>query len=231
MSKQKGRKDNNSGFGRVFNNQELGALISKIHATVISNGSELERIIINKSEQIKDLDEFISKANNWDIEKGVFVCSKKCLKNSSIKIQDQDEKNRKRYIEPDFIIFIVQSRRICKIIELKDGDNFDTKKVLGEKEHLRVFANEFSRKIPFATEFYFCCFNQNDRKAIITGLKNTFEENEILTWKEFCELLNISYEDIQNQRNKDSEENLDYFLKELIKIPNIKEKLEKLLKK
>lgn len=77
MSKQKGRKDNNSGFGRVFNNQELGALISKIHATVISNGSELERIIINKSEQIKDLDEFISKANNWDIEKGVFVCSKK----------------------------------------------------------------------------------------------------------------------------------------------------------
>ena len=55
-------------------------------------------------------------------------CSKKCLKNSSIKIQDQDEKNRKRYIEPDFIIFIVQSRRICKIIELKDGDNFDTKK-------------------------------------------------------------------------------------------------------
>ena len=43
--------------------------------------------------------------------------------------------------------------------------------------------------------------------------------------------LNISYEDIQNQRNKDSEENLDNFLKDLIKIPNIKEKLEKLLKK
>ena len=97
---------------------------------------------------------------NWKSYRKKVKNLKKCLKNSSIKIQDQDEKNRKRYIEPDFIIFIVQSRRICKIIELKDGDNFDTKKVLGEKEHLRVFANEFSRKIPFATEFYFCCFNQ-----------------------------------------------------------------------
>ena len=38
---QKGRRDGNSAYNRVFNNSDLGDLISKIQATVISNGNEL----------------------------------------------------------------------------------------------------------------------------------------------------------------------------------------------
>lgn len=45
---QKGRKDGNSGYTRVFNNSELGDLISKIQATVISNGNELEKLFYLK---------------------------------------------------------------------------------------------------------------------------------------------------------------------------------------
>ena len=55
----KGRTDNNSGYKRVFDNEELGSLISKIQATVISNGSELERIILSKSTTISNLEIFI----------------------------------------------------------------------------------------------------------------------------------------------------------------------------
>lgn len=231
MSEQKGRKDNNSGFGRVFNNQELGSLISRIHATVISNGSELERIIISLTNQIDDLDQFILDAECAKLSNGTYVCSKKCLNKSKYKIQDTDEKNKKRYIEPDLLVFKIEEKRICKIVELKDGDTFDTKKVIGEREHLRPFASEFGRQIPFSTDYYFCCFNQNDQNVILVGLKGAFSKNEILTGKEFCELLGISYEDILVKRNKDAENNLDYFLEELVKIDKIKNKLSKLLSK
>ena len=49
-----------SGYGRLFSNDRLGLLFSKAQATVISNGSELERIILAKTDNIKDLELFIS---------------------------------------------------------------------------------------------------------------------------------------------------------------------------
>ena len=60
-----GRKKG-SGYERLFDNSDLGHLMSKVQATVISNGSELERIILARSKQIKDLSVFID-----DIETGV----------------------------------------------------------------------------------------------------------------------------------------------------------------
>jgi len=45
ISETKGRSDANSGYARLFGNQQLGQLISRVHATVIRTGNELERII------------------------------------------------------------------------------------------------------------------------------------------------------------------------------------------
>ena len=50
----RGRQDGNSGYIRLFNNSKLGSLLSKAQATVISNGNELERIILEKTNNIKD---------------------------------------------------------------------------------------------------------------------------------------------------------------------------------
>ena len=120
-------RSENSGYQRVFANNKLGALFSKVQATVISNGNELERIILSKSNLIKNLDDFIDMATDNSLNNGVFVCPKKEIKKSKYAIKD---------IEPDLLIFVVQRKRICKVIELKDGDNFDTKKSKGEKENL-----------------------------------------------------------------------------------------------
>lgn len=79
------------------------------------------------------------------------------------------------------LVFIIEKRRVCKIIELKGGDAFDTKKVQGEREHLEEFSQKFGSRIPFSTEWYICCFNQNDKSKIKEGLKNVFSEKEILT--------------------------------------------------
>lgn len=150
------------GYERVFNNQKLGDLITKIQATVISNGTELERMVLSQSNVIDDVDAFLDDVTYGRQPEGVFVAPKKCVKKSWRTIPN---------IEPDILIFIVEKNRICKIVELKDGYMFDTKKVKGEKENLETFAEKFGSKIPFVTEWYICCFNESDKTVIKEGLK------------------------------------------------------------
>lgn len=222
IRKAKGRKDGCSGYTRVLGNEELGKLISKVQSTVISNGTELERIIVSKSKEIKNLEEFIDNVTYENQEDGVYLCQKKILKKST--------KYNIAGIEPDLLIFIVERCRICKVIELKDGDNFDTKKSQGEKEHLEQFATTFGAKIPFVTQYYICSFNQLDKKHIKEGFKNKFELEHIMTGKELCDLLNINYNDIIEKRKIDMEDNINYFIDELIKITEVKDMIVKKLK-
>lgn len=214
----KGRQDGGSGYTRVLGNEKLGQLISRIQATVISNGTELERIIVSKTNCIDDLDVFINDVTYANKEDGVYLCQKRILKKS---------KYAYKGIEPDLLIFIVQKKRICKVIELKDGDNFDTKKSESEREHLEQFAIHFGAKIPFITEFYICCFNQEDKDNIREGFKNKFEIEHIMTGRELCETLKIDYESIINQRKIDMEDNFSYFINELLEIDDVKELIEK----
>ncbi len=228
LRNQKGRKDGNSAYKRVFNNTELGDLISKIQATVISNGNELEKIILSQTNTIDNLNEFIDKAEIGVIENGVFVCPKKIIKASNYAVKNPiDNKG----IEPDLLIFVVEKHRICKIVELKDGDIFDTKKAAGEKEHLVTFLKEFGSKIPFRTELYICSFNQNDINAIKTGLKNTFKEEEILTGRAFCDILHLDYDSIIKSRLEDAEDNFNYFIEELVEIEQVRSKILEIIDK
>ncbi len=210
----KGRKEG-SGYARLFNNNKLGFLFSKAQATVIANGNELERIILSQSNLIKDLDDFIESIENNDntYADGVYLCPKKILNKSSYNIPK---------IKPDILLFIVEKRRVCKVIELKDGDSFDTKKSLGEKESLEKFTKEFGSKVPFSTDYFICCFNQLDKNKIYEGFKGNFEVSHIMTGKELCEILNINYEQIIKERQRDAEDNTKYFIEELLKIEEIK---------
>lgn len=210
----KGRKDGGSGYTRVLGNEELGQLISRVQATVISNGTELERIIVSQTNTIVDLEQFIDDVTEGIQEDGVYLCQKKTLKKSKYAIPG---------IEPDLLVFIIEKKRICKVIELKDGDNFDTKKSDSEREHLEQFATLFGAKIPFVTEFYICSFNQEDKQHIKEGFKNRFEIDNIMTGKELCKTLRIDYDAIINQRKIDMIENLNYFIDELLNIEEIKD--------
>ena len=213
ISDAKGRQDENSGYVRVLGNFSLGQLISKIQATVISNGSELERIILSKTQNITDLEDFINNVVNGFQKNGVYVCQKKILKKSKYSIDK---------IDPDLLVFIVQQKRICKIIELKDGDNFDTKKAMAEKEHLVEFTLKFGSQIPFVAEYYICSFNQTNKDKIKEGFKNQFEMKNILTGEELCHILNLNYHQIVQQRSIDTQDNINYFIDELLKISEIR---------
>ena len=213
-------KNTSGGYNRLFNNAELGFLISKLQSTVISAGSELERLIKERVNTIKDLDEFLQMEIMPD---GVFLATKKEIK-KSVKLNSSGS-------EPDFIIFRrKKDHQHCHIVELKDGHVFDTKKVDGEREALHGFEQRNSKRLPYTVSTHFCAFNQTDKQVIWDGFKRRINFDEAMTGKEFCELLEIDYQEIVSVRLQDSHDNIHYFINELLKISEIKILIEDLLR-
>lgn len=214
-------KNISGSYERIFGNKELAYLVSKVHSASIKSGNELEKIIIGLMEVTKiinNVDEFLE----FGLQDGIietdttFLLTKSVLKKSKI----IDANN----IEPDYVIFkINKKKKHCYIIELKDGHNFDTKKTKGEKNNLQAFETRISRQIEYSTSIHICAFNKENKDDIKKGLKNNFNFNEILTGREFCELLNIDYDYIIEYRKKDIDDNINYFLEELYKIDIIKD--------
>lgn len=218
----KGRTDGNSGYARTLGNENLGQLISRVQATVISNGTELERLIVARCKTIDDIDNFILQAEDGEVSDDAYLCVKRVFKKSK-KYCTSDI----RGIEPDLLIFIVEKKRICKVVELKDGDAFDTKKARSEREALEKFATNFGAKIPFSTNYFICTFNQENKETIYEGFKKEFDLEHILTGKELCAILKITYDEIVKLRTNDATENFNYFIDELLAIPEVKCAIEK----
>ena len=115
-------KETSGGYERLFGDPGLGLLMSKVQGTVISSGSELERMIVARVRKIDDLDVFLRDETMPD---GVFIAPKKQVKNC--RSLDFPEG------EPDFLIFKRRDgQQLCHVVELKDGHVFDTKKASAE---------------------------------------------------------------------------------------------------
>ena len=209
-------KTSSGGYNRVFNNEVIGKLIQKVQSTVISNGNELEIIIQKEANTIDNLDEFLL-PQSIASKTGAFLCPKNVIKSSKYKLKGH---------EPDLIVFeISKCNKNCYIIELKDGDNFDTKKSGGEYTNLEIFKNHLGSQIAFITNFFICSFNQSNKEMIVKGFKGTFTIDNVMTGRELCNLLGIDYDAIIETRKQDAEDNVAYFTDELVKIPLINYKI------
>lgn len=216
-------KTTSGGYFRIFNDEKLGKLLSKVQSTSISNGTELEKMLCNRSTTIENLDSFLNEVIS-NRKNGVYLCTKKVIKKSSYKLDKS---------EPDLIIFELKENGTnkCYIIELKDGDNFDTKKSKSELNSLKKYREHLGVKIQFITQFYICSFNQINKDLIVKGFKNEFSNSEVMTGKELCDLLNINYNDILNIRKEDAIDNYLYFIKELYLIDKIRKLIRDIEKK
>ncbi len=220
ISKRKGRKTG-SGYRRIFDDNALGFLVSRVQAAVISAGLELERIVEEKSESIVDIDAVLQSDM---VSQSVKLATKKAMRTS--KILDFPKS------KPNFMVFGRKGKnQHCYIIGLKDGDTFDAKKAAAEKKVMQDFISKNAQRIPFTCTAHFVCFNQNDKKAIHEGFKKEITLEECMTGREFCELLNIDYDEILKQRTSDGNKNFKYFLTELINIPSVKKFLDENNKK
>ena len=215
----KGREQG-SGYARLFNDKELGALISRVHAAVISSGTELEQVVKDKLHLIEDLDEFLKRDIMQD---GVMAADKKKVKKcKTLNFAGS---------EPDFLIFKRKhEKQNCHIIELKDGDNFDTKKASAEYRSMHSFISKNASRIPYRVHSHFCCFNQDSKQAILDGFRNKISLQEAMTGREFCELLELDYDKMVRARQEYGAENKREFLSDLIKIESVKTILMQLLK-
>ena len=161
-------KHSSGAYERVFNNAELGNLITKVQSTAISNGNELEKLIlklIKKESIIHDFDKFIEeyKRTFFTAEDTIKLIPKKVIKKS---------KKLKQNFEPDFVVLKVdQEEECCYIVELKDGFTFDTKKVI--KQGLK---NTFEIE-EIMTGREFCKLININYNKILEIRKNNGEEN------------------------------------------------------
>lgn len=221
MAKMRNAKPKHSsdGYLRLVGDEKLAEVFKEAQSTVISNGTELENIISSMAKTINDLNDFIRRCDEHTVENGVYLCIKKVLKKSNYALKGND---------PDFLAFALDTtNNICYVVELKDGDTFDTKKATAEKEQLIKFVNNLAPKIPFRTNYYVCCFNQTDKNEIIKGFKNKLTLDEVMTGKEFCDILNINYESIINNRKEDAKDNFAYTIEKLAKMKAIQDNVIK----
>ena len=216
-----GRKD--GAYTRLLGNEELGALISRVHSASISSGVELEKLILAKSDLflVQTAEEMESLLLNGEkFDKKTYLIPKKVVKKSKFRSEH----------EPDYLI-LKKATKTLYITELKDGDSFDTKKSAGEAESLRKFKNHISENVPYKTLILVCCFNQTSKEKILQGFKNKIKPEEAFTGQEFCELIGIDYwAIIQERENKDQKENIRFFCEELLKIGECRKIVEGILK-
>ena len=177
-------------------------------------------MILERVQKINDLDEFLESDIMQD---GVRIATKQQIK----KCESIDFPGS----EPDFLIFKRrQSKQGCYVVELKDGHQFDTKKARAERQAIHSFIERSARQMQYRVSPYFCCFNQDSREAIVAGFKGKITQQEAMTGREFCELLEIDYDEIVAERKKVQPANVRFFLAELVKIREIREALKQLLK-
>lgn len=212
---RKGRED--GGYTRLFGNAELGALISRVHSTSISAGNELEKLIQNHSRLITPTE--IAQLFDGTLRDDTYLVPKGLIKKYITAQIGLTEKK----IEPDFLLLVVKSKT-CFVIELKDGDSFDTKKAAGEVANLRAFRDALGRKLPYPWVVHcrVCMFNQSDKEAIVRGFKEAVTTKEAMTGEELCKLLSISYSTLVAQRAADQRPNMAYFVKQLLAISEVK---------
>jgi hypothetical protein len=214
---RQGRTD--GGYTRLFGDSQLGGLISRVQSAVISSGNELEKLIIERAPVIGEVDRFLQQ----DIyPEGVFVATKGAIK----KCKTVDTVSA----EPDFVVFERRAgRQHCYVIELKDGDVFDTKKAAGERESLHRFVNVIAPMVRFTITVHFCSFNQDDRQAIVDGFKRKITLREAMTGREFCNLLGIDYNEIVRLRQENQSVNFRDFIGSLLAIKSTREEIERQL--
>lgn len=215
------RGKSGEGFTRVFGNERLGLLFSKIQATVIRSGFELEETIKSSIPEniwttLEELADITQDARTKPPVQVVF------------KPYRPDPENNKRSIQADFLI-VDNTKRQFMLVEVKEGSVFDTKKSDGELVSLKSITSWLAQEFPYTTQYYICSFNQENKEAIVAGTKGRFTINHVMTGREFCEIVGIDYDRLREFRKLDQNENLAYFLEHLLEIAEVRSMVMKLI--
>lgn len=210
-----GRKDPRaSGYFDIFAENDddplalkVSALISKIQATSIRNGIDLERLLTDKAFNPNKIF-FKCSSHDKNLETGHY---------SKFRIHKEHfpKIKQKQYTEIDDIT--IEEDKMT-IFEIKNGDNFDTKKSEAEIQCLSL-ACEYFKTLSTTKQIRFHIVLWNCKNLKTASIKaDNIPENCIMTGAEFCEKYNIDYKAICKKRRDDAKDNKKYLLSELSKL-------------
>ncbi len=219
ISESKGRGNENSGYVRVVGSPALGQLLSRVQATVIRNGNELERILKQQCPY------YSAEAKLGDIPDLLDAG-----KQVQVFFSYKQERAGETSIVGDVTV-VDHAHRIVHIVELKDGDTFDTKKSSGELASTTALADALAKKLSYTAKAHFCAFNQANKEAIVAGAKGRFGLETAMTGAELCSLIGVNYGQIRLLRKADETENFDFLMGQLLAIPEVKQRIEEILGK
>jgi hypothetical protein len=214
LNKSVGRKDiRNSGYYRVFaeNNEDtfatqLASMISKIQACVISNGCILDGHLIPSSEFNPNnvIKNTTSTTHNTTSPNGHY---------SKFKIlkSDWNSITGKNAIELDYLVV---SDDNIEIYEIKDGDNFDTKKSKSEIDCLKTASAYFASIFPNKTMFmHIVLWNATDIKKTSFKVKD-LDASILMTGKTFADKVNCDFDAINEYRRQHASQNKEWICNE-----------------
>ena len=198
-----GRRDGN--YSVIFGDNDLGSLMSAIHATSIRMGTELEHIIIELSKVIEPvhLDAFFNKT----LKPGVYIIPKRTMQDKRLKFDQV----------PDLLVVNVD-KNTCKIVEVKLGNNFDTKKSQGEVDNLTRYAAKLDRATTYRVSFSVCMWYAKDKLEVITGFKGTLTEAQALTGAEFCQIVGIDFQAVNSRIASHQQSNREFLFRQVEQI-------------
>jgi hypothetical protein len=208
-------------FARIFGNERMAVLLSKLQSAIIRSGFELETMLeaAVSPEIITTLDDLAEIAYDASSRPPVQVVFKPAR---------PDPENPRKSIEADLLI-VDNIQRLFMLVEVKEGYVFDTKKADGELTSLKNITAWLAQEFAYRAQYFLCSFNQENKEEIVQGSKKRFSLNHVLTGRELCTIIGIDYDDMCVERERDQQENRQYFLSELLAIPEIRQEIIKLL--
>lgn len=192
------KNKSSGGYSRLFSDPDMALHHTAVHSTVIRNGNELP---IKMSKHYNgNLPIFGGKEVN-SLDKTKKVISKNpngcIIIGGKIKIKNSNGKDKVCEVD----LLIIQNQNI-KIIELKDGNNLDTKKSMAEIDTILNCA-ETLRNEGYTTVSKLIAFNSDGDHDI----KDDRIDEVFQTGFDFCTENNFDFDEINNERSMDIEEN------------------------
>jgi hypothetical protein len=172
---------------------KIGEIISKMHASTISNGHCLEKILQDPAlNPNAGREGHVTKFNVWQRDCPSIVGKKK--------------------IEIDYLV--IDPDRIT-LYEIKDGDAFDTKKSAAEINSLKIVQAHFKTLYPARDVLYHIVLWNAVNISSSCIKMNNLEEGVVITGAEFCSKYGINYSAIKDHRRGPAKDNKNWFFSEV----------------
>jgi hypothetical protein len=193
----------NSGYYRLTGCVEIARFLRRVHSTVIRNGNELESVVYEHS-QIKE------KKKNFKSSVEETIPRSKCLV-VGYKIP-KEISHLESGIALDIVLLTDEEIFIC---ELKDGQNFDTKKSAGEVEKLLkaeiFFAAEDTRNRRITLKIIL--WNCPDVKG--SSFKDKRGVPMLVSGRDFSKKIGVDFDEVVKKRSLDQKENRKYIIEKM----------------